>query len=295
MNISSFVSHPSSLRLRAPAKINWFLEITKKREDGYHDILSLMHCVNLYDNLRFEHAEIIEVESDLSIPPVDNLIYKAASLLKQHASYRKGARIILQKNIPMSAGLGGGSSDAAYTLLGLNRLWKLGLNQKELSAFGINIGSDVPFFINGTAALVEGKGEKVVPLELNSSFTMLLVKPPASVSTAWAYSAFDRKGGTELTKKPIDIKLICYALESRDFPSLGDLISNDLEQVVIGQYPVIGKIKEMLLDKGAAFSAMSGSGSAVFGVFESIETALSAAKDMEPYWHRIVETLPNHK
>jgi 4-diphosphocytidyl-2-C-methyl-D-erythritol kinase len=281
----------SILQLKAPAKINWFLKITGKRDDGYHDIISLMHCVNLYDTLEVEHAETINIGSDLTIPPEDNLVYKAASLLKQYAAYRGGAKITLQKNIPVSAGLGGGSSDAAYALIGLNRLWELGLNQDELNTVGIKIGSDVPFFMNCPCALVEGMGEKVYPVQINSSFVILLVKPPVAVSTAWAYTSFDRQDEAGLTKKPVDIKLICYALESGNLLSLKNLTCNDLEQVVISKHPVIGKIKGMLLEKGAVFSAMSGSGSAVFGVFESKEAALSASENLKSYWYMVVETL----
>ncbi|MEW6161907.1 MAG: 4-(cytidine 5'-diphospho)-2-C-methyl-D-erythritol kinase [Nitrospirota bacterium] len=285
------------MRLRAPAKINWFLTVLRKRDNGYHDIRSLMQCIRLYDDLLFNHENTIEVISDLDIPLEDNLVYRAASLLKRHTSCKKGAKIILRKNIPVGAGLGGGSSDAAYTLLGLNKLWNLGLNNRELSLIGLEIGSDVPFFLNGPSAFVEGRGEKVTPLKINSSIVFLLVKPPVSVSTAWAYESFDKlriygEPAEPLTKTTVDIKLFCQVLRKRDFTCLNTMLNNDLERAVVKRYPIVGEIKERLLERGAVISAMSGSGPTVFGVFGSKERALSAAREMgSANWCKVVETL----
>jgi 4-diphosphocytidyl-2-C-methyl-D-erythritol kinase len=281
----------NSLFLAAPAKINWFLQILGKREDGYHNIKSCMQCVSLYDGLAFEHADSIAVESRLDIPVCDNIVYRAASLLKEYASYRQGARILLRKNVPVGGGLGGGSSDAAYTLLGLNMLWGLGMDDLELRSISAQLGSDVPFFLGGPAAVVEGRGEKIEPLEVRSSVALLLVKPRISVSTAWAYSGFDHSGNVTLTKKPIDIKLFCRALNSLDFTSLGFMLYNDLENVVTSKYPVVREIKQRLSEKGAAISAMSGSGSVVFGVFPCRGEAEKVAQEMKPNFCRVVETL----
>jgi 4-diphosphocytidyl-2-C-methyl-D-erythritol kinase len=283
----------NSLQLKAPAKINWFLSVLGKREDGYHNILSLMQCVSIYDNLMFEHSDTLEVASDLDIPLDNNLVYRAASLLKQYTSCKKGAKITLYKNIPVSAGLGGGSSDAAYTLSGLNRLWGLGLNNTELSTIGLEIGSDIPFFLNGSCALIKGRGEKVVPLRLdNSAIVLLLIKPEISVSTAWTYAYFDKLDSSKLTKKPIDIKLFCQAFMNRDFASLKVSLNNDLEKVVIGRYPVVGEIKKRLLENGAIISSMTGSGPTVFGVFESKETALAVVNKMGSHnWCRVAGTI----
>lgn len=286
---SALINHHPLLHLRAPAKINWFLSVLGKRADGYHDIRSLMQCVGLYDDLLFHHADTIKVISDADIPLEDNLVYKAAFLIQRYTSCRKGVKIILHKNIPVSAGLGGGSSDAAYTLLGLNMLWDLGLNKRELCAIGLKIGSDVPFFLNGPSALIEGRGEKVKPLNINPSLVFLLVKPPVSVSTAWAYKNY--KNMKKLTKTPIDIKLFCRALEKKDFACLSSMLKNDLERVVVKKYPVVGKIKERLLEKGALISAMSGSGPTAFGVFESKEKAISTEREMDSHWCRVVEPL----
>jgi 4-diphosphocytidyl-2-C-methyl-D-erythritol kinase len=291
------VSHyrTNSLTLRAPAKINWFLKVTGKRDDGYHNIISLMQCISLYDDLILEHADTIEVVSDSDIPLDDNLVYKAASLLKKYTSYRKGAKIVLQKDIPLGAGLGGGSSNAAYTLSGLNMLWGLELNNEKLSSIGAEIGSDVPFFLNSPSAIVEGRGEKVSPIKLNSSMVLLLVKPPISVSTAWAYASFDKLNDSKLTKKTIDIKLLCRAFKKQDFASLSTMLSNDLEKVIIERYPVVGEIKNRLLERGVVISAMSGSGPTVFGVFDNKDMAENAIEAMWPSvyggWYKVVETL----
>ena len=293
-NPSLFNRH-SSLSVKSPAKINWLLKVIGKRNDGYHNIISMMQCISLYDNLVFEHADTIEVVSDLDTPLDNNLVYKAASLLKQYTSYRKGVKIILQKGIPVSAGLGGGSSDAAYTLSGLNMLWGTELNDEELSSIGTEIGSDVPFFFNGPFAIVEGRGEKVSPVKLNSSTVLLLVKPHVSVSTAWAYASFDKLNDSRLTKKSIDIKLFCQTFKKKDFDSLSTMLSNDLEDVIIDRYPVVGEIKNRLLERGAAISAMSGSGPTVFGVFDNKDMAEKAIETMWPSayggWYKVVDTL----
>lgn len=288
---SRFILLRAMLFLKAPAKINWFLQVLGKREDNYHDIKSVMQCISLYDTLIFERADSVDVACDLDVPSHDNIVYKAASLLKKRISYRKGARVSLKKNIPVGAGLGGGSSDAAYALLGLNMLWELGLSSEELGTISAEIGSDVPFFLKGPFALVEGKGERVEPLEIISSAVLLLVKPQISVSTSWAYAAFDLLDREKLTKKPVDIKLFCQALNKRDFASLGNMLYNDFEEVIMRKYPGIREIKHRLSEMGAVTSALSGSGSTVFGVFFSKTEAEKAALEMKPDFCRVVETI----
>lgn len=273
--------------VQAPAKINWFLLIKGKRPDGYHDIHSLMQCVNLFDVLSFEDAPEIELVSDLDLPAGENLVYKAALLLKQITSYGGGAKIVLKKNVPLAAGLGGGSSDAAQTLMGLNRLWGLGMGEEELLAYGARIGSDVPFFMRGPFSVVEGRGEIVNRLKTGISVAMLLVKPDIAIPASWAYGKYV----AELTKKSVDIKLFCLALERKDFISLRQMVFNDLEKGVVEKYRIVAEIKEMLLENGAEIALMSGSGSVVFGVFHSEEEALQASRLMGDYWCRVVRTL----
>jgi 4-diphosphocytidyl-2-C-methyl-D-erythritol kinase len=278
--------------LKAPAKINWFLSVLNKREDGYHDISSLMQGVDLYDSLLFEEDKALNVISDLPDLPVGkNLVFRAAKLLMDEAGVQKGAKITLLKEIPLSAGMGGGSSDAAWTLIGLDRLWKMDLGAERLRQLGAMIGSDVPFFIDAIFAHVTGRGEIVTPLTGAPALDLLLVNPGIPVSTAWAYNA--RQIG--LTKKPIDIKLFCQTLDRKDFDTLRSMLINDLEEVVIDAHPEIGWIKEKLYAQGAAVSAMSGSGSTVFGVFRSSAEALRASGSMKAYWCRVAKTLTHHE
>lgn len=291
--------------LKTPAKINWFLSVLRKRGDGYHEISSLMQSVSLYDYLTFEYSDKIEIITDADIPIEENLVYKAAVLLKEKLLVNKGAVITLKKEIPISAGLGGGSSDAACALMGLNRLWELGKSEEELIRFGGMLGSDVPFFFKGPFAAVGGRGEIITPLKANASYVILLVKPRLGISTKWAYTEISKslrletgllqaeslRLDSELTKRDNNIKLFCYALDKQDFKSIAFMLKNDLEIPVIRKFQVIGELKDRLLTMGARASLMSGSGPTVFGVFASKETAEKAAEAMKPNWCRVVETI----
>jgi len=280
--------------LKTPAKINWFLSVLGKREDGYHEILSLMQSISLYDQLTFGYSDRIEVKTETNIPLEENLVYRAAVLLKEKLSVNKGAVITLRKEIPVSAGLGGGSSDAACALSGLNRLWELGLKDEELIKFGGMLGSDVPFFFKAPIAVVRGRGEIAARLKAVSRHIIVVVKPALGISSKWAYSEMS-KLLPELTKRDNNIKLFCQALETQDFKSIALMMRNDLELPVIREFQVIGEIKDRLLDMGAEASLMSGSGPAVFGVFGSRGKAKDAAKAMQPSvlggWSRVVETI----
>ncbi len=284
--------------LKAPAKINWSLYVLNKRDDGYHNILSLMHCIGLYDTLTFEHSDALELAADIDVPYHHNLVYKAAERLMSYTGTSKGAKIVLKKEIPSGSGLGGGSSDAAYTLIGLNKLWGLGLREEDLKEIGADLGSDVPFFFDCPVAIAEGRGEVLTPLEIGISYTLLLVKPSASVSTAWAYEKIRSRvkgqgSSMELTKtggKFNNIKFIYEAIKTGDVSLLHAHVHNDFEEAVIGKYPVIGGLKEKLLYAGASMAIMSGSGSTVFGLFESRAKAIEAAKLFSSYWNRVVET-----
>lgn len=278
--------------LEAPAKINWFLSILNRREDGYHNIVSLMQCVDFFDTLLFEESDTLDVISDIpGLPAEKNLIFRAALLMRTVSDRTVGARITLHKNIPLAAGLGGGSSDAACTLVGLNRLWDMGLSTETLSDLGAQIGSDVPFFVASIYALVEGRGEFITPMKDAPEVALLLVNPGIAVSTAWAYQASQ----IGLTKKSIDIKLFCQSLDKKEFDTLQYFHENDLEAPVIKAYPEIGKIKTRLLAQGALMAAMSGSGSTVFGVFRTIEEAQRASEDMGTTWCRAVKTLTRRR
>jgi 4-diphosphocytidyl-2-C-methyl-D-erythritol kinase len=283
-----------ALVLRTPCKINWCLYVLGKRPDGYHDILTLMQCVSVYDTLSFSSSETIELVSDMDLPKDDNLVVKAARALCEYNGRDMGARIVLEKEIPAGAGLGGGSSDAACTLRGLNALWALGLEKEELKAIGGRLGSDVPFFLESPAAVARGRGEDLTLVDIPCERTLLLVKPEVSVSTAWAYETLDSIAGHELTNDTdrIDnIKLIFDALCNWDCVIPETILHNDFEEAVRIRFPVIGHLKEQLLKAGASAALMSGSGSAVFGVFDTREAAVEASHAFSSYWHRVADTL----
>ncbi len=288
------------MTLTAPAKINWFLKIIGKRDDGYHEIRSLMQCVSLSDKLCFEHSEHITVVTDTPIPLEENLVYRAARMLQEISGTSQGVKITLKKEIPLAAGLGGGSSDAAVTLIGLNRFWKLGLPVDELVGLGTRLGSDIPFFFRGPAAIVEGRGDIVKPVHMRS-YILVLVKPRFEVSTAWAYREIDQandnrtRNGELLTKEDNSFTLLLHAFEKGDFTSLSSLLRNDFDPYVIRRFPVIGEIRENLLRSGALFSSMSGSGPTVFGVFGEVRDAENALERMIPHWCRTVRTLAEKK
>lgn len=295
--------------LLAPAKINWSLSVLDLRSDGYHNILSLLQCIELFDEIRFESSQNIEVISNTDIPAEQNLVYKSALALKKHYGIDKGARIILTKSIPTGAGLGGGSSDAAHTLMGLNNLWGLRLDRGELMTIGERIGSDVPFFFHCPIGVAKGRGELVTPLNIETSYTLLLVKPPVAISTSWAYEMLKLQRAkkceneenktvlAELTKNGNNrdnIRLIYKALVQSDFSLLRDFASNDFESIITANFSIIGKIKNELLDSGAYIAMMTGSGSVVFGLFNNRREALIASKKFKSFWHRVVDTLKSN-
>jgi 4-diphosphocytidyl-2-C-methyl-D-erythritol kinase len=285
------------VHLLAPAKINWFLKVGRKRPDGYHEILSLMQFITLYDELSFTLSEDITVNIEnpemLNIPMEDNLVFKTALRLKEITGSKKGVFIKIKKEIPSGAGLGGGSSDAAVTLKGLNDLWSLGLKQKELMDIASEIGSDVPFFLNGPAAIVRGRGDIIEKIELKDSRILLLVKPDIRISSKWAYSEFDRiKGGEGNSpfNSPSYLKRGKGGVSGKS-NSWDDHIINDLEEPVFMRYPELKEIKERLLKSGALYAAMTGSGSTLFGVFNTEEEAHKALLNFENLWTKVVKTI----
>lgn len=285
------------MQLLAPAKINWFLHVGDRRPDGYHDILSLIQFIDLYDEIEIDpHNEII-VETDLNIPQEENIAYKVACKLKKESGYKGGARIKIKKNIPHGAGLGGGSSDGASTLIGLNKLWNLGLSIERLSEIGATVGSDIVLFLNGPAAFVSGRGEIVEKIDLKDSNFLLLIKPALGICTAWAYNEFDRIRMEQAS--PENLRLaglkelyisVSRAFNSKDW-SAKDIFKNDLEEPVFRYYPFLKEVKERLLQEGALYSSMTGSGSALFGVFRTEEEAAKASKAFKGFWTKVTRTL----
>ena len=275
---------PSSLNVKSYAKINWTLDVLFKREDGFHELRTIYQTVSLCDQLRIsETSGAIEIICDDSRVPVDetNLAHKAATLLRQATGVIRGARIEIEKRIPVAAGLGGGSSNAAATLLGLARLWEAEIGERELVEMAMNLGSDVPFFLIGGTALGVGRGEEVYPIEQAESDHLLLVNPGFAVSTAIAYGRLSRLTRAE------SLRIIPFTLfAAKAIHELPLAASNDLEQVVSAAHPEIAEVKERLLSLGAQHALMSGSGATVFGVFDNSEASKRAQSEMRAlgYW-----------
>ncbi|MDF2871018.1 MAG: 4-diphosphocytidyl-2C-methyl-D-erythritol kinase [Anaerocolumna sp.] len=266
----------NSIKLKAYAKINLGLDVVRKREDGYHEVRMIMQTIGLYDKvsiLRTNNTSIT-VKTNLPYLPTDenNLVYKAAALIKKNYNINQGVHIILDKKIPVAAGLAGGSSDAAAVLYGLNRLFHLNLSKEELSELGLQLGADVPYCLLRGTALSEGIGEILTPISPFPSCHILIVKPGINVSTKHVYEHLKLD---EHTHHP-NIDAILTAISNRDLKCAVSHFGNVLESVTINEYPVIGQIKEELTAFGAIVSMMSGSGPTVFGLFDSREKAEKA-------------------
>lgn len=262
------------MKIRAPAKINLWLRVVGKRADGYHLLDTAMLPVSLYDDVIMEQGKKSSGKGHLTVtcdhPLVPqgrkNLAYKAAALVLKQKGIHASVHLHLRKRIPMGAGLGGGSTDAAATLVGLNRLLRLGYTLKELENIGSTLGADVPFFIRGVPARARGIGERLTPLRKVPRLWFIILYPGYPVSTAWVYRNLPAK----LTKAIVNTS-INFSLGSP--ARLRKLLVNDLETVTMGRYPRIGLLKEELARQGAVGTLMSGSGSSVFGVFRSKRSA----------------------
>ncbi|ERJ12465.1 4-(cytidine 5'-diphospho)-2-C-methyl-D-erythritol kinase [Haloplasma contractile] len=269
---------------KAPAKINLTLDVIGKREDGYHELNMVMTTVDLYDRLSISETDEdrIIITTNRRYLPVDNknLSYKAAKLIKEQYGIKKGVRIHINKNIPVAAGLAGGSSDAAATLRGLDRLWKLNMSFEELSEIGARIGSDVPFCIYGKTALATGRGEIIKPIKPAPKCWVILVKPKFGVSTKHIFSNVE----VNSLKHP-DTKAMLDAVLNGDYKSMCKNLGNSLEDVTFKRYPDVKKIKEKLLKYGADAALMSGSGPTVFAFVyrENKKNRLINSLDQDKY------------
>lgn len=267
------------------AKVNLHLRILGKRDDGFHDLCTVFQAISLRDELTFtESNEIALTCSDASIPADGrNLILQAAEKLQIRLSVGKGARIHLEKRIPSPGGLGGGSSNAAVTLLGLRRLWQLNVSDAELHAIAAELGSDVPFFLYGGTALGTGRGEVIEQLDDVDMRFMVVVTPDIGVSTAAAFAAIDAESLTSAARNRI--LRVCRD-EARSLDLHHSVLKNDFETSVFAAFPGIAEIKANLLALGAAKAQMSGSGASVFGIFDNEETRQAAIKALgdKPTW-----------
>ena len=276
------------IKFKTPAKINLGLHIHGKREDGFHELETIFQMVSLFDDVELELLSSgIKLECDTPGIPTDdtNLVCKAALLLRK--SYQvegKGVSIRLKKKIPCGAGLGGGSGNAAGVLMGLNRLWDLNIEREKLFTLAAELGSDVPFFLTSPCALGKGRGERLKVLEPCSKFQVLLVFPGFPIATSWVYQNLRLK----LTKRPNNISILRKNLSLSDITSLGSQLYNDLESVVIQKFPEVKVVKDELWAWGALGVLLSGSGSAVFGIFDDPEKAQVACASLNGDWERVV-------
>lgn len=264
------------LELKALGKINLGLDVLGRRENGYHDVRMVMQTLYLYDNVTLikKKEAGIEVESNLYFLPNDesNIAWKAADLLIREFGISQGVKIILDKHIPVAAGMAGGSADAAAVLFGMNKMFELGLSQQELMDRGVTLGADVPYCIMRGTVLAEGIGEILTPLPAMPKCQILIAKPPISVSTKLVYDKLDSK---EIEHHP-DIDGLLAGLEAGDIHKIAGSMGNVLEKVTIEEYPVIDEIKKSMIAEGALGAMMSGSGPTVFGIFADKHTARSA-------------------
>lgn len=270
------------LALKAYGKINLGLDVLRKREDGYHDVRMIMQTVGLYDKIDIYLKETpgIEIVTNLFYLPVNenNLVYKAARLLMDEFHVAHGIRIDLKKFIPVSAGMAGGSSDAAAVLFGVNKMFQLGLSREDLMERGLKIGADVPYCVMRGTALSEGIGEILTPLPDMPQCQVLIAKPAVSVSTKFVYENLDA-GGLKEEDHP-DIDGLIEAIRNHDIHQVSQRLGNVLETVTIKEYPVIAQIKEKIKELGAVNALMSGSGPTVFGIFINPKAAEHAYEEL---------------
>ena len=261
------------IKLKARAKINLGLDVVRKREDGYHEVRMIMQMINLYDKITMRRITESEIRVTTNLPylPVneDNLVYREAKLLIEEYKVTEGAEIELQKYIPVAAGMAGGSSDAAAVMVGVNRIFHLGLTKKQLMERGVKIGADVPFCIMRGTALAEGIGEVLTPLPAMPHCSLVIAKPKIHVSTKFVYGNLK---ANELKEHP-DIDGQVQALREGSLEQLVAKMGNVLETVTVPAYPVIDEIKRTMLKNDAMGAMMSGSGPTVFGIFEREERA----------------------
>ena len=268
------------IRLKAYAKINLSLDVTGRRDNGYHDVRMIMQTVDLFDEITLSRKDkvrgddriVLESESGEVAPDKNNLIYKAAGLIMNECGIYEAVKISYRKNIPVAAGMAGGSTDAAAVFRGMNELFSLGLSDNDLCEMGVRIGADVPYCIIGGTALSEGIGEILTPISPMPDCSLLIAKPPIGVSTAYVYNAFD-----SLTEKyHPDVDAMKRAIKNNNIIEIANLLGNSLEAVTIKEYPIIDEIKSLMLGNGALGALMSGSGPTVFGIFDDMIIAEKA-------------------
>ncbi|MGE0131829.1 MAG: 4-(cytidine 5'-diphospho)-2-C-methyl-D-erythritol kinase [Blastocatellales bacterium] len=283
------------LTLPSFAKINWTLEILGKRPDGYHELRTLLQTVSAADELNFELAEQgIEIVCDHPEVPCDetNLVHRAATLLGDFTGAGKGVQITINKRLPVAAGIGGGSSNAAVTLLALQKLWDVRVAPRDLFSLGARLGADVPFFFIGGTCLGAGRGDEIYPLaDINEEF-LLLVNAGIAVPTREVYANLPSELTKEsaVAKMPLSLEAAYAAIAGSSEPLP---LSNDLESLVLARHPLLIEIKQRLKQAGARGVLMSGSGSTIFAIFDTAEARYGANRDLSKagWWCAPARTL----
>jgi 4-diphosphocytidyl-2-C-methyl-D-erythritol kinase len=311
------VSTQAQLTVFSPAKINLYLRIVGKRADGYHDLETVMLPLDFGDQITLQLAEKeLTLECDDPRLPTDdsNLALRAAKRLAQHCGVKCGAKIFLRKRTPLAAGLGGGSSNAAAVLNGLSDLWRLNASMEVLGELAADMGSDINFFLQGSAALCLGRGERVETVPCTMPCSILLVNPGFGISTKWAYESWSRSErdaagltptrssgltptrSSGLTVSPSEVSLLLRALAQNDLPHVGSCLFNSLEGPSITKFPVLRMLKNAMLASGAMGALMSGSGATVFGLFADAkaadESACQIRKEFGPsMWTKVTKSI----
>jgi len=278
----------NSIQLKSRAKINLSIDVLGKRQDGYHLVEMIMQTIDLYDIIKIKEIDIDEININSNSEDIplnkDNIVYKAAKLLKDEFNIKKGIDIFIEKNIPVAAGMAGGSSNAAAVLVGLNKLWNLNLSEVRLQEIGLKLGADVPFCISGGAALAEGIGEKLTSIKGLSEDTIILVcKPNLFVSTKDVYKGLD----LENIKNRPDNKFLIQCLREGNINLLSKNMVNLLEDVTSKMHEEIKEIENTMLEYNALGSMMSGSGPTVFGLFDNEDDALNAKLELLKKYNQV--------
>jgi 4-diphosphocytidyl-2-C-methyl-D-erythritol kinase len=269
----------------SPAKINLGLNVVSRRTDGYHDLETIFIPLLLSDKLTFSKSDGLRLNTNSKQLNElnDNLILKAINLLERQSKRKILVDIFVEKNIPIGGGLGGGSSNAAITLKAINKLFQLRFSSTELSEFALELGSDVPFFLNPVTCFAESRGEILFPLELELSYPILIVNPWIKIDTGWAFSKIKpSKPVTNLRKIIIEKKI--------DITEYKNYITNDFEEIVFKEYPIIKEIKNELYNQGAKFALMSGTGSTVYGIFTNLQQAYWAEEFFKQKYFTFLNT-----
>ena len=275
--------------LKAYAKINLGLRILGKRPDGYHDIETIFHRVDIFDEITLSPSSTISFASSSQELPTDerNLCVSAAYAFQKKFNVMNGIQIELKKNIPIGAGLGGGSSDAAAVLLGLNQSWNVKAPHEMLHSLALTLGSDVPYFLQQGSAHATGKGEILDYFTLNVPYWLVIIFPNVHISTEWAY----KNAGERLEVRGLSLKDV--ATENiNDLQKLSTLVHNDFEELVFKSFPAIADVKQQLYKLGAGFAQLSGSGSSVYGLFQEESQAKAATQEFEKNYRAFL-TPPN--